>query len=320
MTGALLVFSADGGLDPRTCVELEPLRDPCDPRGNRPGRDARAHAVARPSLRPAVSTLPAAAFISFATPSIFRRAISLGQEHPAASRSRPCSRSNSPRRPGPSCLQYRVLGERMTASRDRRGRARPGRRAGHPAARDGDLPAGRAAGAGGGAWAMPVTMITTKKLTHDRQHFAIIFWMNVDPVPAHACSGSDPLFVPRSTADQIPALVAVGVTGLALALLPDQCVPGGRCERRRAARLPAHPADRGGRLVALRRTARRLRLHRRRPDHRRHPWNLRSEAIRAAALIRRSLTPCRRRPQNSAVRPAISRAAACPHFGHHSGA
>jgi drug/metabolite transporter (DMT)-like permease len=58
------------------------------------------------------------------------------------------------------------------------------------------------------------TLITTKQLTMTDSTFAIIFWMNVIQFPL-TMIGSDPLFVLKVTASQIPAFVAVGLSGLA---------------------------------------------------------------------------------------------------------
>ena len=164
-------------------------------------------------------------------------------------------------------LAVPVLGERMTASRV--GAVVLGLlgRAGDPASRPGDLSAGRAAGADGGV-GFAISLIATKKLTRTDSTFAIIFWMNAIQLPL-ALVASDPLFVTKLGAGQLPAVVAIGRLRARLALLPDQRLPRRRCERRGAARFPAHPADRGDRLVALQRGARCLRVHRRRPDHRR---------------------------------------------------
>ena len=59
-----------------------------------------------------------------------------------------------------------------------------------------------------------ITLITTKQLTMTDSTFAIIFWMNVIQFPL-TMIGSDPLFVLKVTASQIPAFLAVGLTGLA---------------------------------------------------------------------------------------------------------
>jgi drug/metabolite transporter (DMT)-like permease len=58
------------------------------------------------------------------------------------------------------------------------------------------------------------TLITTKQLTMTDSTFAIIFWMNVIQFPL-TMIGSDPLFVLKVTASQIPAFLAVGLSGLA---------------------------------------------------------------------------------------------------------
>ncbi len=59
-----------------------------------------------------------------------------------------------------------------------------------------------------------ITLITTKQLTMTDSTFAIIFWMNVIQFPL-AMIASDPLFVLKVTASQIPFFIAVGLTGLA---------------------------------------------------------------------------------------------------------
>ena len=113
-----------------------------------------------------------------------------------------------------------------------------------------------------------ISLIATKKLTRTDSTFAIIFWMNAIQLPL-AVVASDPLFVTKLGAGQIPAVIAIGVSGLASHYCLTNAFQAGDAERRGAARFPAHPADRGDRLVALQRGARCLRVHRRRPDHRR---------------------------------------------------
>ena len=56
-------------------------------------------------------------------------------------------------------------------------------------------------------------MITTKQLTITDSTFAIIFWMNVIQFPL-VMLGSDPLFITKVQFDQIPAFIAVGITGV----------------------------------------------------------------------------------------------------------
>jgi drug/metabolite transporter (DMT)-like permease len=56
-------------------------------------------------------------------------------------------------------------------------------------------------------------MIMTKQLTMTDSTFAIIFWMNVIQFPL-VMLVSDPLFVTKIAVDQIPAAVAVGITGV----------------------------------------------------------------------------------------------------------
>jgi drug/metabolite transporter (DMT)-like permease len=63
------------------------------------------------------------------------------------------------------------------------------------------------------ALAFALSLIATKKLTHDVSTFVIIFWMNAMQLPI-ALAGSDPLFVLRlDTHTLIPALL-FGVVGL----------------------------------------------------------------------------------------------------------
>ena len=57
------------------------------------------------------------------------------------------------------------------------------------------------------------TFITTKQLTATDSTFAIVFWMNVIQFPI-TMLGSDPLFVTKLNLDQLPAFVALGVSGL----------------------------------------------------------------------------------------------------------
>jgi drug/metabolite transporter (DMT)-like permease len=59
-----------------------------------------------------------------------------------------------------------------------------------------------------------IALITTKKLTRTDTNFAIIFWMNLIQLPL-ALLGSHPLFVTKLTLGQLPAVVAVGISGLA---------------------------------------------------------------------------------------------------------
>jgi drug/metabolite transporter (DMT)-like permease len=59
-----------------------------------------------------------------------------------------------------------------------------------------------------------VTLITTKKLTMTDSTVAIIFWMNAIQLPLTLIA-SDPWFVTKLSAGQLPAFVAVGVAGLA---------------------------------------------------------------------------------------------------------
>ena len=59
-----------------------------------------------------------------------------------------------------------------------------------------------------------ITLILTKKLTRTDSTFAIIFWMNLIQTPL-ALVPSDPLFALKLSGAQVPAALAVGVSGLA---------------------------------------------------------------------------------------------------------
>jgi drug/metabolite transporter (DMT)-like permease len=109
-------------------------------------------------------------------------------------------------------LALPVLGERMTASRI--GAVvlgligvlvilRPGLQTFRPAA---FLVLAAAIG-------LAITLITTKKLTRTDSSFAIIFWMNLIQAPL-AFIASQPLFVLKLGAWQIPAVAAIGGAGL----------------------------------------------------------------------------------------------------------
>jgi drug/metabolite transporter (DMT)-like permease len=58
------------------------------------------------------------------------------------------------------------------------------------------------------------TQITTKTLTRTDPTFAIVFWMNIIQAPL-AYVASDPLFVAKLEVAQLPAILAIGTTGLA---------------------------------------------------------------------------------------------------------
>jgi len=64
------------------------------------------------------------------------------------------------------------------------------------------------------ALAFAISLIATKQLTHHASTFAIIFWMNLMQLPM-ALAGSEPLFALRLGADHLPAVLAIGVAGLA---------------------------------------------------------------------------------------------------------
>ena len=64
------------------------------------------------------------------------------------------------------------------------------------------------------AFGFAVTLVATKKLTRTDSPFAIIFWMMLIQLPL-ALIASDPLFVTRLNQTQSPAVIAIGVSGLA---------------------------------------------------------------------------------------------------------
>jgi drug/metabolite transporter (DMT)-like permease len=66
----------------------------------------------------------------------------------------------------------------------------------------------------GAALAFAVTLITTKKLTRTDSSFAIVFWMNLIQLPL-ALLGSDLMFLAKPGLTHVPALIAIGVAGLA---------------------------------------------------------------------------------------------------------
>ena len=66
----------------------------------------------------------------------------------------------------------------------------------------------------GAALGFATTQITTKKLTRTDPTFAIIFWMNAIQLPL-AYVASDPLFPARLGSADLPAVLAIGTTGLA---------------------------------------------------------------------------------------------------------
>jgi drug/metabolite transporter (DMT)-like permease len=66
----------------------------------------------------------------------------------------------------------------------------------------------------GAAFGFATTLVLTKKLTRTDSTFAIIFWMNLIQFPL-ALAGSDLLFVSKLLVLQIPAVIAVGISGLA---------------------------------------------------------------------------------------------------------
>jgi len=64
------------------------------------------------------------------------------------------------------------------------------------------------------AFGFAVTLVATKKLTRTDSPFAIIFWMMLIQLPL-ALITSDPLFPMKLNQAQIPAVVGIGVSGLA---------------------------------------------------------------------------------------------------------
>ena len=59
-----------------------------------------------------------------------------------------------------------------------------------------------------------VALIATKKLTESVATIAILFWMNVMQLPI-ALAGSDPAFLARLAVADVPALLGIGISGLA---------------------------------------------------------------------------------------------------------
>jgi drug/metabolite transporter (DMT)-like permease len=64
------------------------------------------------------------------------------------------------------------------------------------------------------AFGLAITLIATKKLTRTDSTFAIVFWMMLIQLPL-ALAGSDPLFVTKLNQGQVPAVIGIGVSGLA---------------------------------------------------------------------------------------------------------
>jgi drug/metabolite transporter (DMT)-like permease len=65
-----------------------------------------------------------------------------------------------------------------------------------------------------GALGFAVALIATKKLTNTDRPFAIVFWMMLIQLPL-ALVASDPLFVARLDWGQAPAVIGIGLSGLA---------------------------------------------------------------------------------------------------------
>jgi len=66
----------------------------------------------------------------------------------------------------------------------------------------------------GAAFGFAITLTATKKLTRTDSTFAIVFWMNFIQLPL-ALLASDPLFLAKPALAQYPALLALGLAGLA---------------------------------------------------------------------------------------------------------
>src|SRR5262245_41530355 len=64
------------------------------------------------------------------------------------------------------------------------------------------------------AFGLAVTLIATKKLTRTDSTFAILFWMMLIQLPLTLIA-SEPLFVTKLNQEQIPAVVGIGVSGVA---------------------------------------------------------------------------------------------------------
>ena len=205
----------------------------------RPRDHLRVLARAAATCGTAISRRRTAHCTSCATASTSARNIS-GRWASCCCRSRPCSRSNSPCRPGRSCWRRSFCGERMTPSRI--GAVvlglvgvlvilRPGHR---------DASSRRPAGADRGARLRHRRMIATKKLTTTESTFAIVFWMNVIQLAARPGRQPASVFVSkigaRATAGHRRARHGRAVR----AFLPEQRIPRRRRQRRRAARFHAH--------------------------------------------------------------------------------
>src|SRR5436190_8288969 len=87
------------------------------------------------------------------------------------------------------------------------------------------------------AFGLAVTLIATKKLTRTDSTFAILFWMMLIQLPI-ALLFSEPLFVTKLTQAQAPAVIGIGVAGLARRLRVSRRGP----DRHRH---PLEPAQRG---------------------------------------------------------------------------
>jgi drug/metabolite transporter (DMT)-like permease len=65
----------------------------------------------------------------------------------------------------------------------------------------------------GAALGYAVFNILTKRLTTTETTFAIVFWMNLMQLPM-GLAGSDPAFMSKIAAVQMPAVIAIGIAGL----------------------------------------------------------------------------------------------------------
>jgi hypothetical protein len=116
----------------------------------------------------------------------------------------------------------------------------------------------------GAAFGYAVSLTQTKALTSTETTFAILFWMNVVQLPLAMLQRS--ALLSRRQRGRPAADRRGRAVGPCLAFLCNPGIPQRRRKPRGTAGFHAHPADCAGRLVALWRTARRLRLCRSGPD------------------------------------------------------
>ena len=134
MSGTLLAFIV-AALSVRALArQPQRLRDDDGAQRRRAGHPVRARRSLRPGLLRQAARAPHARCRPPATSCISARR-SAGRSRSRCCRSRPCSRSNSPFRPGSTLLAVLFLGERMTATRASALALCFARRAGDPAAR-----------------------------------------------------------------------------------------------------------------------------------------------------------------------------------------